>query len=75
MLSGEANAEPEQIAGARAEPTLFGTLGVRPVMGRTFTPDEARPGGAAGRRDLLLALAAAVRRRTRRHRPDGDAER
>ena len=45
VLSGEANAEPEQIAGARAEPTLFGTLGVRPLLGRTFTPDEARPGG------------------------------
>ena len=45
VLSGEANAEPEQIAGARAEPTLFGTLGVRPVLGRTFTPDEAQPSG------------------------------
>jgi predicted permease len=44
VLSGEENAEPEQIAGARAEPALFGTLGVRPVLGRTFTPDEAQPG-------------------------------
>src|SRR6478672_6219184 len=44
VLSGEENAEPEQVAGARAEPTLFATLGVRPVMGRTFTPEEAQPG-------------------------------
>jgi predicted permease len=44
VLSGEENAEPEQIAGARAEPTLFRTLGVRPVLGRTFTPEEAQPG-------------------------------
>jgi predicted permease len=44
VLSGEANAEPEQIAGARTEPALFGALGVRPVLGRTFTPTEAQPG-------------------------------
>jgi predicted permease len=45
VLSGEANAEPEQIAGARVEPTLFATLGVRPLLGRTFTAAEATPGG------------------------------
>ena len=44
VLSGEANAEPEQIPGARAEPGLFGALGVRPVLGRTFTTAEAQPG-------------------------------
>src|SRR5689334_12110390 len=44
VLSGEANAEPEQIPGSRAEPALFRTLGVRPVLGRTFTDEEARPG-------------------------------
>jgi len=45
VLSGESNAEPEQIAGALAEPGLFGALGVRPLLGRTFTPEEAEPGG------------------------------
>ena len=45
VLSGESNVEPEQIAGAAVEPGLFGTLGVRPVLGRTFTPEEAEPGG------------------------------
>ena len=44
VLSGEANAEPEQIAGSRAEAALFRTLGVRPLLGRTFTPEEALPG-------------------------------
>jgi len=34
VLSGESNAEPEQIAGARTEPSLFSTLGVRPVLGQ-----------------------------------------
>jgi len=44
VLSGEANVEPEQIAGSRAEPALFTTLGVKPLLGRTYTPDEAAPG-------------------------------
>ena len=48
VLSGEENAEPEQVAGARAEPMLFATLGVRAVMGRTFTPEEAQPGAPRG---------------------------
>ena len=46
VLSGESNTEPEQIAGARTEPTLFAALGVRPLLGRTFAPDEARPGAS-----------------------------
>ena len=44
VLSGEANAEPEQIPGARVEAPLFATLGVRPLLGRTFTTEEAVPG-------------------------------
>ena len=45
VLSGEeGSTEPEQVAGARAEPSLFGTLGVRPVLGRSFTTEEAQPG-------------------------------
>jgi putative ABC transport system permease protein len=43
VLSGEANAEPEQIPGSRAEPALFETLGVRPMLGRALTADDARP--------------------------------
>ncbi|HUQ82007.1 MAG TPA: ABC transporter permease [Gemmatimonadaceae bacterium] len=36
--------EPERVAGSRAEPALFATLGVRPLLGRTFTAEEAVPG-------------------------------
>ena len=39
-------------AGARVTPGLFDLLGVRPILGRTFTPDEGR-GGTADR--ILLA--------------------
>jgi putative ABC transport system permease protein len=45
VLGGEGNVEPEQIAGSRVEPALFATLGVRPLLGRTFTTEEAGPGG------------------------------
>ena len=37
--------EPEQVAGARVSPELFDVLGVRPYAGRTFTRQEAVPGG------------------------------
>jgi putative ABC transport system permease protein len=35
---------PEQVAGARADPTLFATLGIRPLLGRTFTAQESVAG-------------------------------
>ena len=38
--------DPEQLAGARVSPSLFDVLGVRPLMGRGFTGQEALPGGA-----------------------------
>ena len=59
VLSGESNTEPEQIAGARTEPTLFTAVGVRPVLGRVFTPDEARPGA---NRVVLISYALWQRR-------------
>jgi predicted permease len=37
-------AEPVRIRGVRATYTLFSTLGVSPVIGRTFSPDEDHPG-------------------------------
>jgi len=37
--------EAERITGAYATRSLFPLLGVQPMMGRTFTPEEDRPGG------------------------------
>ncbi|MGD0220837.1 MAG: ABC transporter permease [Terriglobia bacterium] len=36
--------EPEQLAGGAATPGLFPLLGVRPLLGRNFLPDEATRG-------------------------------
>ena len=38
--------EPEELKGERATAGLFQLLGVRAVVGRTFLPEEDRPGGA-----------------------------
>jgi predicted permease len=39
-------AEPEQIAGVKATPELFATLGVRPAIGRDFATSDAVAGAA-----------------------------
>jgi putative ABC transport system permease protein len=39
--------EPERLQGARATASLFSTLGVRPLVGRTFTEAEQRDPGRA----------------------------
>ena len=41
MTSGN---EPERIVGTWATAEFFSTLGVEPVLGRSFYPDEGRPG-------------------------------
>jgi predicted permease len=38
--------EPEYVFGRAVSAELFSTLGVSPVQGRTFRPDEDRPGAA-----------------------------
>jgi putative ABC transport system permease protein len=38
--------EPEEIPAQVATPNLFNILGVNPVMGRTFTEDDGKPGAA-----------------------------
>ena len=38
VLTG--SGEPERLAGARVSADLFPLLGVTPILGRTFTPDE-----------------------------------
>ena len=37
--------DPEQLTGLQASATLLPTLGLAPVVGRNFSPDEDRPGG------------------------------
>src|SRR5919112_1952559 len=39
----EDNSRPERVAGANATPSLFRALGVRPLLGRVFGPEDARP--------------------------------
>jgi len=39
--------EPERLSGVRASANLLTVLGVSPVLGRGFLPDEDRPGGNA----------------------------
>lgn len=37
--------DPEQLIGLQASAALLPALGLQPVMGRNFTPEEDRPGG------------------------------
>src|SRR5438105_7148890 len=38
--------DPENLNGVRVTENFFRTLGVQPLLGRVFNPDEDRPGGA-----------------------------
>jgi putative ABC transport system permease protein len=38
------NGPPELVDGARVSWNFFDTLGVKPILGQSFTPDEDRPG-------------------------------
>ncbi len=38
--------DPENLNGVRVTENFFRALGVQPLLGRTFSPDEDRPGGA-----------------------------
>ena len=42
--SNDGHSRPERVYGAVCSYTLFGTLGVKPVIGRTFTADEDKKG-------------------------------
>jgi putative ABC transport system permease protein len=37
-------AQPERIMAGHVAPSFFGVLGVKPALGRTFLPEEGRPG-------------------------------
>lgn len=44
-VTDTSGSEPERLAGRRVSPRYFAVFGVRPVLGRTFTPEEERAGG------------------------------
>ncbi len=46
-LSAEGGKLPEKVTAAWCAWNFFPTLGVQPIMGRTFSADEDRPGGPA----------------------------
>jgi len=50
--------DPEQVQAARATWNFFDVLGVRPIAGRTFLPEEDRPGG---RQVVMLSYEFATR--------------
>src|SRR5262245_22909037 len=41
-----AGGEPEQISGQTVSTTFFDVFGIRPLLGRTFNPDDNRPGAS-----------------------------
>ena len=47
--------EPRRLNGAEVSPNLFSVLGVSAALGRTFTPDEDRPG-----RERVVVLSDAL---------------
>jgi len=49
------NGAPERVTGVRATPSLFSTLGVNAMLGRTFSADEATIG-----RDKVVVLGNAI---------------
>ena len=52
-------AEPEQVSGLRVSSGFFSTLGVNPILGRTFLPEEELPGKD---REVILSYGLWKRR-------------
>ena len=44
-VTDTSGSEPERLAGRRVSPRYFAVFGVKPLLGRTFTPDEEVAGG------------------------------
>ncbi len=59
---------PERIEGARVTTSFFSVLGVEPILGRSFLPDEDLPGTEQTVIHELCIVAAEVRRRPEHHR-------
>ena len=58
-LAGDSNATPEALYGVRANADFFGVLGVSPMLGRLFLPDEDR----LGHTDVMILSHGLWRRR------------
>ena len=58
--------EPERIPGVRVTANYFGLLGIKPAIGRDFTPDEDRPNSLARRHHQRRSVAPAIQRGSRR---------
>ena len=67
--------DPQRLTGTRASGLIFKTLGVAPILGRPFTPEEDVPGQEPRGRAELRVLAATVRRRALDRREADAAER
>ena len=67
--------DPQRLRGNHGTFNTFDVMGVPPLLGRTPTAEDARPGARAGRRPRLSVLAAPVRRRPERARSPAAAER
>ena len=68
-----ATASPNRCRRARSRWTFWSVLGVQPMLGRVFTEDEDARRARGG--DQPRTVAAPLRRRARRHRPQDHAER
>ena len=44
-VTDTSGSEPERLAGRRVSPGYFAVFGTKPLLGRTFTPEEERVGG------------------------------
>ncbi len=53
-LAGD-DGPPERVDGMAVTPGFFDTLGVRPLVGRSFHRDDAQPGADAGPRPILIS--------------------
>ena len=67
--------EPERVGTIRVSSNLLPMLGVRPLLGDLFGPDDDRPGKTGKALLGLRHLDAPLRRRSPRDRPGADAQR